>query len=59
MHPQVFPSLYLPVMEEANLRVLRPYRQYLPTPDWFTFRSCMGKLNAYLINLFRYVVPVC
>lgn len=42
-------------MEEANHRVLRPYRQWLPTPDWFKFRSRMGQLNAYLINLFRSV----
>jgi hypothetical protein len=29
---QVFPQLYLPVMEESNARVLRPHRKYLPTP---------------------------
>ena len=40
-------------MEEANIRVLRPYRQYLPTPDWFRFRSRMRKLNDFLINFFR------
>jgi hypothetical protein len=28
---QVFPQLYLPVMEESNKRVLRPHRKYLPT----------------------------
>lgn len=50
---KVFPSLYLPVMEEANVRVLRPYREYLPTPDWWRFRSRMAKLNSYLINFFR------
>ena len=54
-HAQVFPSLYLPVMEEANLRVLRPYRRFLPIPEWFRFRSRMAKLNAYLINFFRCV----
>lgn len=50
---KVFPSLYLPVMEEANVRVLRPYRQYLPTPAWFEFRSRMAKLNKFLVNFFR------
>ncbi len=29
---QVFPQLYLPVMAEANLRSIRPWRQYIPTP---------------------------
>ncbi|GAX81794.1 hypothetical protein CEUSTIGMA_g9222.t1 [Chlamydomonas eustigma] len=50
---KIFPKLYLPVMEEANLRVLRPYRQYIPTPDWFKFRSRMSQLNSFLINFFR------
>ncbi|GFR53077.1 hypothetical protein Agub_g15775 [Astrephomene gubernaculifera] len=50
---RVFPQLYLPVMNEANHRVLRPYRMYLPTPEWFRFRSRMGQLNSFLINLFR------
>jgi len=31
MHTQVFPALYLPVMEEANRRVLRPFRIYTHT----------------------------
>ena len=50
---KVFPKLYLPVMTEANHRVLRPYRRFLPTPAWFRFRNNVGRLNAYLINLFR------
>ncbi|EFJ45811.1 cytochrome P450 [Volvox carteri f. nagariensis] len=50
---RVFPSLYLPVMNEANHRVLRPYRMYLPTPEWFRFRTRMSQLNEYLIDLFR------
>ena len=45
-------------MEEANLRVLRPYRRFLPIPEWFRFRSRMAKLNAFLINFFR-CVCVC
>ena len=35
----MFPPLYLPVMEESNKRTLRPWRMWLPTPSWFTFRS--------------------
>jgi hypothetical protein len=51
---QVFPTLYLPVMTEANQRVLRPYRMYLPVlPAWWAFRSRMAKLNEFLINYFR------
>jgi hypothetical protein len=50
---QVFPQLYLPVMEEGNKRVLRPYRKYLPTPAWFSFKWRMSKLNSFLINLIR------
>eukprot|EP00730_Choanoeca_flexa_P003493 TRINITY_DN11426_c0_g1_i2.p2 TRINITY_DN11426_c0_g1~~TRINITY_DN11426_c0_g1_i2.p2 ORF type:complete len:305 (+),score=36.83 TRINITY_DN11426_c0_g1_i2:2184-3098(+) len=29
---EVFPDLYLPIVEEANRRVWAPYRTYLPTP---------------------------
>lgn len=50
---RVFPQLYLPVMEEANQRVLRPHRKYLPTPSWFAFRSNVAALNAYLVGLIR------
>mmetsp|Transcript_26506 Transcript_26506/g.67408 ORF Transcript_26506/g.67408 Transcript_26506/m.67408 type:complete len:518 (-) Transcript_26506:88-1641(-) len=51
---RVFPALYLPVMEEANKRVLRPYRMYLPLlPAWWQFRSRMARLNDYLITYFR------
>ncbi|KAG2487471.1 hypothetical protein HYH03_013893 [Edaphochlamys debaryana] len=50
---RVFPSLYLPVMSEANRRVLRPYRMLLPTPEWFRFRSRMQQLNTFLVDLFR------
>lgn len=40
-------------MTEANARVLRPHRKYLPTPEWFRFRSRMAQLNAYLVGMFR------
>ena len=40
-------------MEEANLRVLRPYRRFIPSPEWFHFRSRMGKLNKFLVDFFR------
>ncbi|KAG1681010.1 hypothetical protein FOA52_009970 [Chlamydomonas sp. UWO 241] len=50
---KVFPSLYLPVMEEANLRVLHPYRKYIPSRAWFQFNDRMAKLNTFLIDFFR------
>jgi len=51
---RVFPELYLPVMTEANRRVLRPYRMYLPIlPAWWQFRARMAKLNDFLITYFR------
>eukprot|EP00879_Flechtneria_rotunda_P019652 GHRR01020649.1.p1 GENE.GHRR01020649.1~~GHRR01020649.1.p1 ORF type:complete len:480 (+),score=98.10 GHRR01020649.1:247-1686(+) len=50
---RVFPKLYLPVMEEGNKRVLRPYRKYLPTPAWFSFKYKMAQLNSFLTHLIR------
>jgi len=29
---EVFPNLYLPIVEEANRRIWEPYRAFLPTP---------------------------
>ena len=43
---QVFPHLYLPLMTEGNLRTLRPWRMYLPTPSYFRNRSLMRQLDA-------------
>jgi hypothetical protein len=45
-------------MEEANHRVLRPYRMYLPTPSWVRFRSRMAQLNKFLIDLFRWAATL-
>jgi hypothetical protein len=42
-------------MEEANRRVLRPYRKYLPLlPEWWHFRSRMAALDSFLVNYIRY-----
>ncbi|CAG9467343.1 unnamed protein product [Pedinophyceae sp. YPF-701] len=47
---RVFPELYLPVMEENNRRVLRPWRSWNPfLPDFWLHRSRMAELNRYLI----------
>lgn len=48
---QVFPKLYLPLMTEGNLRALRPWRMYLPTPSWFKYRSGLAQLDAYVIQI--------
>lgn len=50
---QVFPQLYLPVMAEANLRSIRPWRTYLPTPSFFAFHWRMRQLNSYIRRLLR------
>jgi len=38
----LFPSLYLPIMDECNARSLSPWRTYLPTPEWFAHRRRVG-----------------
>ncbi len=50
---QVFPQLYLPVMAEANLRSIRPWRPYIPTPSFFAFHWRMRQLNSYIRQLLR------
>ena len=35
---ELFPSLYLPIMDECNARSLSPWRTYMPTPEWFAHR---------------------
>lgn len=50
---EVFPQLYLPVMEEANRRVLSPWRTWLPTPASVRFNRRMDRLNSFIISLLR------
>jgi len=50
---KVFPLLYLPIMEEANKRSLRPWREFLPTAEWFGHKRRIGQLNAYIKDLLR------
>jgi hypothetical protein len=40
-------------MTEGNLRTLRPWRMYLPTPSWFRNRSLLVQLDAYVIKLLK------
>lgn len=50
---RVFPELYLPVMEENNIRTMRRWRMYFPSPDWFRHRSKVKQLDNYIIQLLR------
>uniref|UniRef100_A0A7S2Y0F8 Cytochrome P450 n=1 Tax=Fibrocapsa japonica TaxID=94617 RepID=A0A7S2Y0F8_9STRA len=46
-----FASLYLPIVTEGHLRIWYPYREYLPTPAWFSYISNVKKLNAYITSI--------
>lgn len=48
---QTFAHMYLPIVEEGNLRTWNPERMYLPTPPWFKFRNDVAKLNNYVTGL--------
>lgn len=50
---KVFPELYLPVMEENNIRTMRRWRMYIPSPDWFRQNYRMRELNKYIKALLR------
>ncbi|KAI3426077.1 hypothetical protein D9Q98_008045 [Chlorella vulgaris] len=49
---RVFPSLYLPVMEESNVRVLAPWRQLYPLTA-YRYNSRVKQLNNYIIGIIR------
>lgn len=48
----VFPSLYLPVMEESNKRVLAPWR-YLYPLESFKYNSRVHQLNTFIKSIIR------
>ncbi|KAJ1436454.1 cytochrome P450 [Ochromonadaceae sp. CCMP2298] len=48
---QTFAHMYLPIVEEGNLRTWNPERMYIPTPSWFKFRRDVAKLNNYVEGL--------
>jgi hypothetical protein len=50
---QVFPQLYLPVMAESNLRAVRPWRAWLPTPGAAAHLQRLARLNAYIRRILR------
>ncbi len=47
----VLPKLYLPIVEEANLRTWMPFRSYLPTPGNLEFRRASEALDAFVTDL--------
>lgn len=49
----VFPELYLPIMEEANKRVLRPWRMYIPSLAHAKFTRNVHALDRYIIGVIR------
>lgn len=46
-----FAKMYLPIVEEGNLRTWHPEREYLLTPAWFQFQSNVKKLDDYVTGL--------
>lgn len=50
---RVFPHLYLPIMVEGHRRVLRPWRKFIPGPEWFRQKRRVAMLNSFLIDLVR------
>lgn len=49
----MFPELYLPLMTEGNLRTIRRWRMYLPTPSWFRYNRLLARLDSYLVTLLK------
>jgi cytochrome P450 len=48
---EVFPKLYLPIVEEANVRTWMPFKSYLPTPGNFAFRRASEELDLFVTDL--------
>ncbi len=50
---KVFPELYLPIVEEANLRTWFPYRGFLPTRANFRYMRAVNKLNNFVTDMIK------
>ena len=48
---ETFAKMYLPIVEEGNLRTWHPERMYMPGPAWFAFRAAVKRLNDYVTSL--------
>ena len=50
---QTFAQMYLPIVEEGNLRTWDPTRMYIPGPAMFKFWAAVKRLNDYVSGLIR------
>lgn len=48
---ETFAKMYLPIVQEGNLRTWHPYRMFLPIPAFFQFQKDVKKLNDYVTSL--------
>eukprot|EP00958_Prasinococcus_capsulatus_P021048 scaffold2804_cov371-Prasinococcus_capsulatus_cf.AAC.15 len=50
---KVFPQVYLPIMEEANKRVLAPWRGWFPTASAREHNGLNRVLNEYVLDIIQ------
>lgn len=50
---ELFPSLYLPIMDECNARSLSPWRTYIPSGEWFAHRRRVRQLDDAIVQIIR------
>lgn len=51
---RVFPTLYLPIMEECHKRVFARWREFNAfDPAWWRHRSNTRRLNSYIYGLLQ------
>lgn len=50
---QTFAHMYLPIVDEGNMRIWHPERKYIPNPSWWNYPSAVKKLNKYVTGIIR------
>ena len=48
---ETFARMYLPIVEEGNLRTWHPERMYIPGPAMYKFNMDVKRLNDYVTSL--------
>jgi cytochrome P450 len=48
---ETFAQMYLPIVEEGNLRTWNPTRAFILNSSWFEFRKAVKRLNHYVTEL--------
>ena len=48
---ETFAKMYLPIVEEGNLRTWNPERMYIPSPAMFKFNKAVKKLNDFVSSI--------